>query len=551
MLDFRKTLLAAGIAAFALAGSAFGQGVASGTLTVPVTAWASIEGTTELVPELVIPLTGTIPSALSFTLTANVPYTNITPSTSSPALDVLAYDSNNDLGTVTLTSPTSVTVAFSTITGTPANIFIYGLRVNASVVPSPTITIAPGTLPAGGITFTSTTAVAALYPQPTLNTLTVTGFLNSPLGTFSNKVTGGAAAATIQPVVQVTVNTNEPGLLKSKANYTATYPVFVPVTGTEPTATAAAQGTRLGVTFTNLNANVNYWVPATIGDGVQVLTAYSAATGTTAASTTTFTSSAPTNGTTTANARSLSVTLVPLPTPVNGSATIYYGVTTSEAGAGTLGLVLPAADYFAPDAVATDLLVYETVPSTAAVTSVSSTGVGASVSLVGVSSGYPQFSPTAAPYTGTQIAGANNGLITLNFTTVLFPYVTNTGGYDTGIAITNASTLPTGVTSSIAASSSSATCLATFYGTGAPSTNPYSVGTVTTGTIATFDVGTVAPGFSGYVVVQCNFTGAHGYAFISNGLGTGNGVAANYLGIVINESGLFSIATDSGGIVAE
>jgi len=46
----------------------------------------------------------------------------------------------------------------------------------------------------------------------------------------------------------------------------------------------------------------------------------------------------------------------------------------------------------------------------------------------------------------------------------------------------------------------------------------------------------VAPGFEGYVIATCNFQGAHGYAFVSDGLGTGTGIASNYLAVVLTDA---------------
>jgi hypothetical protein len=457
-----------------------------------------------------------------------VPFTNTVVNATTGQLDVKATDTNtggNDAGVVTQTSPTVLTVTFATINaGTVSALDIQGIRVNASLVPSPTITIAPGTLPAGGITFTgATTALTDAYPVPTLNSVAAQGFVNEGLGFFTN----ANSTTTIAAAVSVSFNGAQAGLLKAKAQYTADY-------AAPPTLTAASQGTRLMVTFNNLDANVNYWVPATIGTNV-TLVAYNSATGNTAATTSTFTTQLATNA---------SVTLVPLPAPVNGSSVIYYGVTVTGGAGSTVAASAAANSNAQPtdglvltNGTGGQLILSETVPTPSAVTAVSATPPTATITLVGVSSGYPEFSATAPTYAAAQGNGAT-GIITLNATTLIFPYTTNSGGYDTGIAITNASTLPKGVTPILTNSASSASCSATFYGTGVPSTNPYSLGVVATGSIATFDVGTVAPGFSGYIIVTCNFEGAHGYAFITNGLGTGTGVAANYVAPIIAAPGL-------------
>jgi len=565
MLDFRKTLALAAVSLGLAATAAFGAALPNITSGAVTANYVSLEGTTEQLPSVVLTVGGpgaviAATSSFSFTLTANVPFTNVTPSSSSSNLDVFAYTTttaaNSDIGNVTLTSPTTVQITFPTVAvGTISAITIDGLRVNANVVPSPTINLTIGTLPAGGITLTSAGASIpnASYPVATLNTVKVAGFTNSPLSVFTNP----KGNATIQPAIQVTFNGNQIGLLKTKAAAANGYTAVYPATGASglvctapcviPTATAATQGTRLALTINNLDSNVTYWAPAIIGDGTLQLSAYAAAAGGTALTPTTFTGSiaAVVAGADKANNSTASVTtLVQLPTPVNGSTTIYYGVTTGEpAAAGNVGgalasVVGPGLDWTDPVTTATDLVVYETVPSAGAVTSVSSSGETISISLVGATTGYPQFSATAAAYTANQGTNVNNGLITLNATTMLFPYVIDVGGFDTGIAVTNASTgapNDTGAGGLGAASPTSATCTATFYGTGVPSTNPYSLGVVATGSVAVFDVGTVAPGFAGYVLVNCNFFEAHGYALISNGLGTGNGIAANYLAVTVSE----------------
>ncbi len=103
-------------------------------------------------------------------------------------------------------------------------------------------------------------------------------------------------------------------------------------------------------------------------------------------------------------------------------------------------------------------------------------------------------------------------------TTLLFPYLTNQAGFDTGFSIAATSKDPFGTFAQ------GGTCTLNMYGVGAPATAP--VLTVPTGGEGhtTLSTPSVAPGFQGYMIAVCNFQYAHGYAFLSNGFsGIGNG----------------------------
>jgi hypothetical protein len=150
--------------------------------------------------------------------------------------------------------------------------------------------------------------------------------------------------------------------------------------------------------------------------------------------------------------------------------------------------------------------------------------------------------PTFGVSAGTPL---NAQTIVACSTTLIFPYVTNSSGFETGIAIANTTTDNLGTT---AARPSNATpvngiCTMNFYGSVAqptavtfpgPTTNPstglmgaYSAtatppnSPVVTGVLTTM-LGTSNPtgGFTGYAIAQCNFTDAHGFAFILDASGT-------------------------------
>jgi hypothetical protein len=112
-------------------------------------------------------------------------------------------------------------------------------------------------------------------------------------------------------------------------------------------------------------------------------------------------------------------------------------------------------------------------------------------------------------------------------TTLLFPYVTSVGGFDTGLAISATATDPFGTTPQ------SGTCTLNWYGaafTGATPTPVINSGTTYT-TLVSTTLNNVTGGFSGYMIAVCRFQYAHGFAFISD-LGARN-LAMGYLALVI------------------
>jgi hypothetical protein len=113
--------------------------------------------------------------------------------------------------------------------------------------------------------------------------------------------------------------------------------------------------------------------------------------------------------------------------------------------------------------------------------------------------------------------------ITLCNTVLLYPYVTNLAGFDTGIAIANTTTDPFGTRTQ------NGSCTLNYYGTAAPP--PVNTGNIATGTVYASLTSTTAAGFNGYMIAVCNFQLAHGFAFISD-LGARN-LAMGYLALVL------------------
>lgn len=105
------------------------------------------------------------------------------------------------------------------------------------------------------------------------------------------------------------------------------------------------------------------------------------------------------------------------------------------------------------------------------------------------------------------VAGAS-GARAASSTTLLFPFVTNQAGFDTGVIIANASATPGGGTPV------DGTCEIHFYGSNAPL--PFTTATINAGTDYTFLASVSAPGFQGYVIAVCAFPGAAGETFVSD-----------------------------------
>jgi hypothetical protein len=131
----------------------------------------------------------------------------------------------------------------------------------------------------------------------------------------------------------------------------------------------------------------------------------------------------------------------------------------------------------------------------------------------------------------------NRTLLTINScrSNLLFPFVSNQAGFDTGIAISNTSKDPFGTALQTGA------CTVNFYGIVGNSKVclSYPSPSITGGEHFTWSLasgGTVqaTAGFQGYIIAQCNFQYAHGYAFISD-LGSQR-LAQGYLALVMDAS---------------
>jgi hypothetical protein len=376
--------------------------------------------------------------------------------------------------------------------------------VNASSVPanqSITATVAP----ASGIILTSTaaSAIPVAYTQAGMAKPVVLGFKNQAIC---------SAGTAVVPILEAEISS---GFVGS----------FVPSPGA-----AAATGEYVSVTFGNLAPGANYYTSTVITGAANAVPAALTATLVSSNSSTSAIASGsigPTGATVTGVAQ-LTVT--------NGSATALFFVTGATAAV-------------------TDAFV---VPLYAVATSGATVGINSAATVTAMltspATGYDQFSTSQTPSAGTASSSptpltglafpsivingvtynltTNNGTgeLTSCATTLLFPYILNAGGYDTGIALTNAS--------AGTSTSQNGTCSMQFYGTGTPATNPYVTSTINAGTVNAFTVSSVASGFIGYAIATCAFESAHGFAFITDGYGqAGRGLSQGYLAIVTSSAG--------------
>jgi hypothetical protein len=147
----------------------------------------------------------------------------------------------------------------------------------------------------------------------------------------------------------------------------------------------------------------------------------------------------------------------------------------------------------------------------------------------------PRFSIGNTPFSGT--------FFTINKcrTIILYPYITNQGGFDTGLTVANTSQDPV-----YATGEQHGKCVFNFYGgtTAAPNTNPAPYDTsvealyvngIPGGQVWANTLSTISPNFQGYAFAVCDFQFAHGFAFISD-LGARN-LAMGYLALIIPDAG--------------
>lgn len=494
MSDFRKRLLGLAAVGAAFAGMSYGQITCNTTPVATSNPTLRSESQTELVADYstqgcsaVAATTATVYVTLSVPVTSN-------------ALAGLASGNSEAVITINGGAPVNGTVSGQTVTFTgvavPAGAFtalIQNIRVNATTGGAPQVTesalISYVNGNVGANTATGTANVGYILPSFGPTTLTpIPGF-----GTSHPYVTctGNPVANPLQdPSFTVNINELVTGAFKTQIQENGSYPKN-PVAGGPGYASSADQ---IVVTLNNVPAAATVYVPQAITVNATTITIL--------------------NSTVVKTPASLAALNNVALTPVNGVVTITYTTTAALNSAPSI-FPVPVYVIFAANSAAAQ------GPIT----------VSAGYAPTGTVSGPAASIPTFAASTPTPL---NASVITLCQTSLLFPYVTNQLGFDTGIVIANTSTDNLGAGGQSSAIAQGGTCSLNFYGSAAPTgsvNDPQ--GNLATGTTHAFLLSTVATGFQGYAIAQCPFLYAHGYAFIETGLGTSSGVAQGYLAEIL------------------
>jgi len=125
---------------------------------------------------------------------------------------------------------------------------------------------------------------------------------------------------------------------------------------------------------------------------------------------------------------------------------------------------------------------------------------------------------------------------------ILFPFITNQGGFDSSFSIANTTNDDLAFGANLGAQPQSGTCTLNFWpttdltnvvtGTATQFTTP----SIPTGAVYAFSQsGTSFSGQSGYMIAVCRFLNAHGFAFLTNGFAQASGPTRShgYLGLVL------------------
>ena len=550
MANFSSKLFSVAAAAMVFAGIAAAQAPLGCTATTPQGAsLVRAEGTTETVAEVSLTCSNATSASPGGNATfsvfigpSNVPVTSRVISSSTNSTEALAIVTSvspqgTSAGSWTSVVQGTVTPGSSSITftnvvlpATPAGTTVYvtfaKIRINASVLatnaggvpPSVTETV----FSAGQVVQTQTQSTVAFVQKglsnPTLNGALLSGATTGATNfVICQTITNNAAA--------FYVHLGENFSTAFKFGTVANAALGTEFSGNSEAAIAATVnsgigtatfGTRVTVTLSNIPANVAVYLPTSVSDdvtainspglpGVTVLRATSSATGALAPISPSTASGAP--------AGYLAATVS------GGTATVIYefaaGLTGVAPGVPTTGAQASST----VDSFSIPVVFRQTTANTIPATNSSVTAL-ASLSPVG-STAFPNFAAT----TNTSLNGSKFNNCT---TSLLFPFVTNASGFDTGMAISNTSADPFGT------ANQPGTCTLNFYGTGAPTA--FTTTSVAAGSAYTNLASTVSPGFQGYMIAQCAFQYAHGFAFITDGFGgPGRGLSQGYLAGVIQD----------------
>jgi hypothetical protein len=373
-------------------------------------------------------------------------------------------------------------------------------------------------------------------------------FLSNGVASPVIAVCTGDAIGSKVPTAEFTITVNEgfPGAFKLQADPSVPpnatnqeQGVFVnPANGVG----VASSATQITLTFGNVPSTAIIYVPTSVsvGDPAATLTLLNSQVAATTPSGLTLIPAASgiyTNG-----------PVAALPAAVGGIVTAVYTVTaTSQAT--QENFQIPVYLNLAATTAAAPLL------PQAAITVLESLAPSGALPASGLANSIPIFATT----TNTPISLQS---VVLCQTTLLFPYVTNAAGFETGIAIANTTTDNliglTATTEGVSfAAPTNGTCILNFYGgqavlgpfststIGAYAAGPPVIAPVYANTLSS--ISGAAAGFTGYAIAACNFLDAHGFAFILDGSGTGTASGPEgYLAVVIPRGSTLGGGADGG-----
>jgi len=541
MATFSKIL---GLASTAVvfAGMAFGQNTTCTGGAASQTPLIRVEGTTELVGEYSFTCTGNGSAATANILDIlSLPVTSKVLQTSGTAYTEAIAVANGVIyqGTV---SGSQISFSGIALPATGATtITILNVRVNAT-----SLTVGSGTPPGitesafisgANLNSTVTTSTPVAYAFTGLGAQTAYKAFPVVFGTSSkgaNNILVCQAyknAAGLEATIDVgenfatafkgagTASNNFLGSEFSNNTETGVVPTSFPFV-TSGVTNIANSATLLQVVFSNVPSAVTLYVPVTIVSDQSLQSPVVAGTGTLTlvASPSNLTFATPSTSSSVPPNAAPATGFATL-TASSGTATAYYLFTPGTASSSvTETWQIPVYDVQSANAVAA-----------------STTAMTAAVSFAPVgSTQFPNF--VVGPSTTTTTLSTFN----LCTTSLLFPFVTNQLGFDTGLAIANTSADPFG---SNGATAQAGTCTLNFYGAGAPSPSNVATPNIPSGTVYTGVLSGVAAGFQGYIIAQCQFQYAHGFAFVTDGVGANGGLSQGYLAGVIPDTNQTSRGT--------
>jgi len=525
MSDIRTKLLGLTALATVFAGLSYGQTVTC-TAGTPNNFTLRQEGETELVSDALAMCTNN--SLTQATVYASVSGT-ITSQKETAAQGGGVFGGNSDVvlqvqvgGTTTAVYPGTVTGTLITFTGVnlPPNAFtleVSNVRVNAAAAGSPQIT--ESILVQYNVAGSSTPLVVTTggenvgYVLPSLSVALVQNtsgqnlyYINSSNSTTTSNFTTCAGLSIANPAVATfTVNVKEvvANAFKTLALESGSY-VASATPSLAATTGAATQATQIVLSFANIPTAMTVYLPLSVSSGGTTLTLQGSA----------LTPVTSPTGLTGDNAFAFTPTAA-------GVVTATYVVTTNV-GTGTI-FAFP---------------VYMQVSGGAAPVQTTAMTVAATYSPTGAPTGPTAVIPTFAV---SAVAPLNTLTVTPCLTTLLFPFVTNVAGFETGIAIANTTTdnLKSGGGDSVTAASG--TCTLNFYGNTATQPTAYTTGSIgvmsttnTTGPVFANTLTAMGPlGFTGYAIASCNFLDAHGFTYIISQFGTSSATAEGVLAVVL------------------